>query len=191
MPELIFASKSPTKLEILKNTGLKFRVEESNFDESQPPSQNPAEVVKYLALGKARAVAKRNPDAVVIGTDTIIFHQNKIVGKPKDEADAKAMLKSYCGRFHTCYTGIALVRGSEEAVDVSSVNVFFRNLTDLEIDNYIATKEPFGKAGAYAYQYQGAALIERMEGDYYAALGMPVFKLCSLLRKFGVNPLQP
>ena len=187
MTDIILASGSKAKLEILQRTGLVFRVEESSFDESNPPSQDPIEVVKYLALGKARLVAKGNPDAVVIGADTIIYHQNRIIGKPQSETEARTMLKSYCGQAHRIYTGIAVVHGDKELCDVSTVDVTFRNLGDDEINNYVSTGEPFGKAGSYAYQDRGAVLIKKMEGDYHAAQGMPVFKLCTLLKQIGVK----
>ncbi len=188
MIDIVLASGSPAKRKLLEEAGFKFRFEESGFKESFT-STDPEEVVKYLAREKARAVAQKYPSAAVIGADTIIFHENKIIGKPKDEADARNMLRSYSGVAHVAYTGIAVVYEGREVVAVSSVKVLFRKLTEQQIDAYIATGEPFGKAGAYAYQLRGATLIEKMEGDERAALGMPLFKLCTLLESVGINPL--
>ena len=186
---IILASKSPMKKEVLEKLGLEIKVEESGFDEKADHLHNPEDAVKYLALEKARAVARKHPADAIIGTDTIIYHNGNIIGKPKDEQHARQLLKSYIGKPHAAYTGIAVIYQGKEFVDISKVTVHFRELTDKEIDVYIATGEPFGKAGAYAYQYRGAALIHKMDGDYYAALGMPIFTLVTLLRNAGINPL--
>lgn len=190
MTEIILASTSPTRKELLEKTGLVFRVEASNFDETECSAQNPEEFVKYLALGKAKAVAKQNPTEIVIGADTVIHHKNKIIGKPRDESDAKEILKSYCGLTHVVYSGVAVIQGQKELVDVDSARVKFRNLSDNEIEDYIRTQEPFGKAGAYTIQKKGAVLIEQINGDYHSIIGLPLFKLFGMLKEFGVKLLK-
>ena len=190
MIEIILASTSPARQELLRETGLNFRVEGSSFDETIFSSQNPEELVQYLALGKARVVAQRNPAAVVIGADTIIFHNNKIIGKPTDKTDVTQLLKSYGGLPHAVYTGLAVVQATKEKSCVVKAEVIFRNLSDKEIADYIQTGEPFGNAGSYTIQKRGATLIDSIHGDYYAIIGLPIFKLFKMLREFGVNPLE-
>ena len=189
MVEIILASASQMKREVLEKLGLEIKVHESGFDEKADHLTKPEDVVKYLALEKARAVAREHPTCAIIGTDTIIYHSGAIIGKPKDESHARQLLASYSGKAHAAYTGVAVIYQGKEFVDVSKVLVHFRELTSKEIDAYITTGEPFGKAGAYAYQYRGAALIHKMDGDYYAALGMPIFTVVTLLRNAGLNPI--
>lgn len=190
MTEIILASTSPARRALLEQTKLKFSVAPSNFDETQFRSNNPEELVRYLAAGKARAVAKQKTDAIVIGADTIIYHDNKIIEKPKDAIEAFNFIKSYCGIKHRVYTGIAVIKGAKEITDVMCAEVTFRKLDDEEIRAYVQTGEPFGNSGAYTSDKCGAALIEKIEGDYHSVTGLPLFRLFSILREFGIKPLD-
>ncbi len=188
--EIILASTSPARKALLEQTNLKFSIVPSNFDETKFRSSNPEELVRYLAIEKARAVAQQNLTAIVIGADTVIYHDNKIIEKPKNREEAFTVLKSYCGKHHFVYTGIAVIQGAKEITDVVSARVLFRNLDDEEIHAYIKTGQPFGNAGAYTIQQFGATLVEQIDGDYNTIIGLPLFRLFSILREFGIKPFE-
>ena len=186
MTEIILASASPRRKELLSTAGLEFTVKVADVEEIIPENATPYEVVKSLALQKAQAVAKDNPDSVVIGSDTVVALDGVILGKPKDEEDAVRMLTALSGRSHTVYTGVALIHGEIIRNFCEATEVKFYPLTEEEICSYVATKEPMDKAGAYGIQGKGCVLVEKIIGDYFNVVGLPVSKVCRELRDFNV-----
>ena len=191
--KLILASGSPRRRELLGNLGLSFDIMIDNSEEEFARDEHPSQTVKRLAMQKALNVADRaDGDAVVIGADTVVSIDGKILGKPKDEAEAEEMLRRLSGRTNTVYTGLALVnRSSGRTVsDFEATDVKFRQLSDDEIKAYVRSGEPMDKAGAYGIQNLGALLIEGIDGDYFNVVGLPLCKLGIILeRDFGVNVL--
>ncbi len=192
MSEIILASASPRRRELLANMGLQFTVLVSDADESGVDTSVPPEIyVQELALLKAAAVAKtviKNKDAIVISADTIVVCDGEILGKPKDEEDAVRMLTSLSEKSHKVYTGFCVMRLSDAFTVCKNVctEVVFKPLTREKIDRYVKTSEPMDKAGAYAIQGLGAMLIERINGDYFNVVGLPVSELSDVLEtEFG------
>ncbi|MGI6296843.1 MAG: Maf family protein [Armatimonadota bacterium] len=183
--DIILASASPRRRELLSLMFEDFRVLTSNFDESEVPSDLlPAEHVIFSATEKARDVAKDHPNSLIIGADTIVVVDEQILGKPKDEQDAARMLRLLSGRTHEVYTGIAAILNDIERRDVECTEVRFRDLSEEMISRYIATGEPQDKAGAYAIQGKGATLIKGISGCYPNVVGLPLYKLSVLLSEF-------
>jgi len=145
--------------------------------------------VQALALRKAMAVQEMLPNCekTILAADTLVYIDNKVLGKPETTSEAFNMLKSLAGRSHTVYTGVAILHGREKQVFVDSTKVFFRNLSDNEIQAYIATGEPMDKAGAYGVQDRGALLVDRIDGDYFTVVGLPVAKVGAALREMGLE----
>lgn len=187
MSEIILASASPRRRELLKNMGLDFSVIVSDADEDGVDVSVPPEIyVQELALLKATATAKKvldRKDALVISADTVVVYDNKVLGKPKDEAEAKAMLRMLSGKIHQVYTGFCVLRIKDAFTVCKSVctNVRFKSLTDERIAKYVATGEPMDKAGAYGIQGLGAMLIDAIQGDYFNVVGLPVSELAEIL----------
>jgi septum formation protein len=182
---LILASSSPRRAKLLKDAGLDFIVEPSLIDESIDEEKlKPSEIVLQLAKMKALQVALKYPNDVVIGADTIVVYENEILGKPKDEEDAYRMLKKLSGERHVVYTGVALTRGEQLISFVSEAEVSMKELSDLEIKNYIQTNEPMDKAGAYAIQGEGGNLVDHYKGDFFTIVGLPLKELMENLKKF-------
>lgn len=191
MKKVILASTSPRRKELLEKTGIPFIVEASNYKENMSLKLKPLELAKKLSRGKAEAVAKnhKGEDVIVIGADTFVVLDNKILGKPHTPEKAKKMIKELSGRVHSLITGFTVIN-VESGKKVSKAvegKVCFRSLTDKEIDDYIKTGEPLDKAGAYAIQGFGAALVKKIDGDYYGAIGLPLVPLIKELKKFGIN----
>ena len=186
LPKLILASASPRRAEILTAVGWKFEKQIADIDETKLPGEKPADYVRRLAREKAEAVAEKYADALVLGADTIVVIEDKIIGKPKDLADARRMLKMLSGRWHEVLTGVALVKitegNSETKVDMQRTRVKFAELADAEIEFLIELGEPLDKAGAYAVQAQAALFIEQIEGDYWNVVGLPVSLVYELLK---------
>lgn len=192
MSEIILASASPRRSELLKNMGLDFRVVVSNADESEADVSVPPEIyVQELALLKAAATAGqvlKNKNAVVIAADTIVEYDGKILGKPSDEDEARAMLGMLSGRTHRVYTGFCVLRLKDAFTVCKNVctNVTFKELSDDKIDRYVRSGEPMDKAGAYGIQGLGAMLVDKIEGDYFNVVGLPVSALADVLEsEFG------
>lgn len=187
MSEIILASASPRRRELLKNMGLDFSVIVSDADEDGVDVSVPPEIyVQELALLKATATAKKvldRKDALVISADTVVVYDNKVLGKPKYEAEAKAMLRMLSGKIHQVYTGFCVLRIKDAFTVCKSVctNVRFKSLTDERIAKYVATGEPMDKAGAYGIQGLGAMLIDAIQGDYFNVVGLPVSELAEIL----------
>ncbi len=179
--DIILASKSPRRRELLTMLGLEFTVIPAVGEEKVSPSMTPGETVMSLALGKAREIADNHPDSLVIGSDTLVYLDGKPMGKPHSEEEAASMLRQLSGKVHQVYTGIAVVCGDDEKVDFEKTDVQFRELTEDEIKWYIGTGEPMDKAGAYGIQGQGAVFIPKIDGDYFTVMGLPLCKLWGML----------
>ena len=184
---VVLASVSPRRHQLLNLIGIAHEVRPSNIDETMRPRETPRRHAERLAREKASAIAKRDPDLITIGADTIVVVNRKVLGKPRDTGDAARMLALLSGREHVVTTAVAVSRGKKLRSAVEEVSVRFRRLRDDEIDAYIATGEPMDKAGAYGIQGYGATIVERIEGDYFAVMGLPIVRLIGLLRDVGVR----
>jgi septum formation protein len=183
-PQVILASSSPRRRELLHLIGVPHEIRPADIDESCRPGESPRAHAERLAREKASAIDA--PDAVVIGSDTIVVVDGDVLGKPRDRAQAAEMLRRLSGRSHVVMTGVAVWwRGRLEST-VEEVDVTFRDLTDREIDRYIDTGEPMDKAGAYGIQGYGATIVERVEGDYFAVMGLALNQLVGLMRRVGL-----
>jgi len=175
--ELILASASPRRREILHSVGWPFETLAVAIDESRLPAEGAVAYVERLAREKAEAAANERQDRLVIGADTVVLVDDRILGKPKDEEDARRMLRLLSGRWHEVLTGVALVRGGKHARHIiahEKTEVRFKPMTETEINWYVATREPLDKAGAYAIQGHAALFIEEIRGDYWNVVGLPV-----------------
>ena len=181
---LILASASPRRKELLSLAGFDFDVITSAVDEVIDPALQPHELVVSLASQKAKAVAAQYTDKTVIGADTVVVLDGKVLGKPKDEQDAVRMLKALSGNTHEVYTGVYLVNGEKEKGFFECTRVKFCTLTDEQIAAYVATHEPMDKAGSYGIQGKGCVLVEGIQGDYFNVVGFPVSRFCRELDKF-------
>ncbi|MEI6587732.1 MAG: Maf family protein [Candidatus Moraniibacteriota bacterium] len=190
--KIILASKSERRKVLLRQIRLEFEIRESEYEEDMSAMDDPHELAKFLAFGKAQDVAKYYDDAIIIGADTFVFSGGKFIGKPKDEADARRILTDFSGKTHEIVTGLAIIDTKNNIVisDYDEAKVTFRNLMPEEIEDYIATGEPMDKAGAYGLMHRGAVLIEKVEGDFYSVIGLPLNKLHLALKKLGVNTLE-
>ncbi len=182
MSDLILASKSPRRQELISKITDSFEVIVSDADEILPEGISPDDAPVYLASVKARAVAAQHKGRVVIGADTVVVLDGRILGKPKNAEDAFSMLRSLSGKIHTVITGCCITDGERELCFSEHTKVEFYPLTDDEIRRYIATREPMDKAGAYGIQGEGALFVKGIEGDYFNVMGLPVAKL---YRKIG------
>jgi len=187
--QIILASSSPRRYEILSRLGLTFTVHSADVEESVEDNLKPAEAVKNLALRKAAAVAPNYAQGLIIGADTIVVVDNTILGKPADSEDALAMLLTLQGREHSVYSGYAVMDAAtgQTAVDYEHTTVIFRPIAEEEAKHYVATGEPIGKAGAYAIQGLGAVFVKEIHGDYFNVVGLPLFKLAQTLKEFGLD----
>lgn len=183
---LILASASPRRRELLARFGVPFTVDPAAGPELPPPGADPAHIVMALSEAKAIETAARHPGDLVIGADTIVELGGDILGKPADEADAFRMLRRLSGNEHRVFTGVTLVRGEERLSGAEMTRVFFRDMTDAEIRAYIATGEPMDKAGAYGYQGVAGLFVERIDGDYFNVVGLPLCRLGRMLDSMGV-----
>jgi septum formation protein len=173
--KLVLASSSPRRAEILERAGWPHEIMVAGIDESVLPNEEPAVYVQRLARSKAEAVASRLSDGVVLGADTTVVVANQILGQPVDDADARRMLRLLNAKWHDVLTGVAVLRvGGETRVGYETTRVRFAEMNEKEIDWYIATGEPFGKAGAYAIQGKASLFIEEIEGDYFNIMGLPI-----------------
>ena len=185
---LILASTSPRRREILGLLGLPFEVIAPPFEEQISPTLSIDDEVRGFASGKARTVALDHPDAIIIGSDTMISLGGVKLGKPAGLADARRMLQALSGKIHRIYTAVALIDGvADRSVDiVEAVSVKMWPFSDKEIDMYLACNESLDKAGAYSIQGRGAALIEAISGDYLAAVGLPLKPIADYLANRGI-----
>ena len=184
---VILASQSPRRRELLTLVGITHEVRPADIDETYLAGEKPAPHAERLARGKCAVIAEREPDALVIGSDTIVVVDGDVLGKPRDEGDAAHMLRRLSGRTHIVVTAVAVAWRGETRSAVEEVNVTFHSLSDDDIAAYIATREPMDKAGAYGIQGFGATIVERVDGDYFAAMGLPLQLLVRVLRELGIR----
>lgn len=181
--QVILASRSPRRAELLTAAGISFEVLAADVDETPQPNETPAAYVERLAIEKARAVFARRPDARVLGADTTVTIDGEILGKPADEADARRMLALLNGRAHDVHTGVALVSTAGVRSAVATTRVWFDTMTDGDISWYVSTGEPVDRAGAYAIQGFASRFISRIEGSYSNVVGLPVALVSSILNE--------
>ena len=192
MAKIVLASGSPRRQELLRRIGVTdFDIRVPETEESYPAGLTPREVVEYISREKADAAAKLcAEDEIVITADTMVFLDEARLGKPADEADALRMLTSLQGRHHTVCTGITVRQGGRSLTESESTEVYFRPVSEAELRGYIATGEPMDKAGAYGIQGMGALLVEKINGDFFNVMGLPVLRLSRMLSRFGVSFLD-
>jgi septum formation protein len=178
---LILASASPRRRQLLTQIGIRFDVHAADIDETRHPNEGPAAYVQRLALSKAVAVHALHPDDTILGADTTVVVDNHILEKPTDRADAERMLRMLAGGTHQVLTAIAVVTSSEQRTHVEATNVFFAEIPQAELDHYIASGDPFDKAGAYGIQGYAARWITRVEGDFFNVMGLPLAATVRLL----------
>jgi septum formation protein len=187
-PLVILASASPRRRELLRLVGIDHEVRPADIDESYLPGERPAAHAERLARGKAETIAATiGDDAVTIGSDTIVVVDGDVLGKPRDRDEATHMLRRLSGRSHVVMTGVAVSWRGKTLSGVEEVSVTFRSLSDDEIARYIDTGEPMDKAGAYGIQGFGATIVERVDGDYFAVMGLALNRLARLLRDAGLR----
>ncbi|HEY6232638.1 MAG TPA: Maf family protein [Pyrinomonadaceae bacterium] len=181
--KLILASQSPRRAEILTSVGWPFEAIPAGIDETRHDSEDALGYVMRLARTKAETVAARVESGVILGADTVVVIEQEILGQPRDDDDARRMLSLLSAKWHEVVTGVALVSERQISVAHQTTRVRFAELTSEEIEWYVSTGEPKGKAGAYAIQGQGALLIEEIQGDYYNVVGLPVRLVYELIGK--------
>ncbi len=188
--DIILASASPRRKELLTQMGLSFRVVAADIDEHMDRELSPDRLVEAISAEKAAAVAAgAGANSLVIAADTVVVWNGEVLGKPADQADARRMLGELSGRTHRVYTGYTLRRGERVVTRSEGTDVTFRPLTAEEIAAYVSTGEPMDKAGAYGIQGLGSMLVEGIRGDYFNVMGLPVCALGKALGEFGVFPL--
>jgi septum formation protein len=181
---VVLASQSPRRRDLLTLVGIAHEVRPANIDERYFAGEAPRAHAERLARGKAAAISA--PNAVTIGSDTIVVIDDHVLGKPRDENEATRMLERLSGRSHTVITAVAASWGGRMLSDVEEVTVTFRPLSAADIAAYIATREPMDKAGAYGIQGYGATIVERVDGDYFAVMGLPLNRLARLFESLGL-----
>lgn len=184
---VLLASASPRRRELLTLIGIPHEVRPADIDESYLDGETPHAHAERLAREKALAIAAAEPDAVTIGSDTIVVIAGKVLGKPRDRDHARTMLRQLSGRSHEVMTGIAVHYRERTVSAVETVRVTFRKLADDEIDAYIATGEPMDKAGAYGIQGYGATIVSKVNGDYFAVMGLPLNRMARQLESLGLR----
>lgn len=191
MKTIILASESPRRKELLKKTGLKFKVDKSDYEENMIVGLKPNELAIWHSAGKARAVARRYENALIISADTIVVLKNRVFGKPRNVKEAKEMLETLSGKVHTVVTGYTILdTDSRKSLSCAvESKVFFKRLSESEINTYIRSGEPMDKAGAYGVQGLGAVIVRRIEGDFFNVMGLPLHSLTQNLKRFGINVL--
>lgn len=191
--KIVLASKSYWRKALLEQIGLKdFEVMESDYEEDMSALDDPRELAKFLALKKGEAVAKNFDDAIVLSGDTFIIFENRFIGKPKDSEDAKKTLRLFSGKEVTAISGFAIIdtKSGKVVNDFNEGAVKFRNLSDEEIDDYVATGEPLSLAGSFGIMKRGAVLVESTSGDFYSTVGFPISRIYRELKEFGINSLE-
>ena len=189
---IILASGSPRRKELLETMGIRsFTVLKPEFDEGAVTAPDPGALVEALSRGKAAAAAAQTgPEPLIIAADTVVALADAVLGKPADESDAFRMLSALSGRRHKVYTGVTVRQGDRVLTGHEVTEVAFRPLTEAEIRAYIRTGEPMDKAGAYGIQGMGALLVEKINGDFFNVMGLPVLRLSRMLSRFGVSFLD-
>ncbi|MEP6780385.1 MAG: Maf family protein [Gemmatimonadaceae bacterium] len=184
---VVLASQSPRRRELLTLIGVTHTVMPADIDESVYPNEKPVNHAERLARAKASVIASSDQTALVIGSDTIVVIDEQILGKPTNDEHAARMLRQLSGRTHTVVTAVAVALGEQLVSAIERVAVTFRELTDANIRDYIATREPMDKAGAYGIQGFGATIVERIDGDFFAVMGLPLGQMIRLCEDVGVR----
>jgi len=189
--EIVLASASTRRKELLEKIGLHFTVDPSDYPEDDYFELKPHERAKQVSLEKARAVAARHSNALIIAADTIIVSAGQVMGKPHSPNEARGMLKALSDRSHVAITGFTILdtTNGKTLSRVVETMVYMRKLSEREIDSYVSSNEPLDKAGAYAIQGLGSVLIDKIEGDYYNVMGLPLSAFAQALKSFGVHVL--
>jgi septum formation protein len=187
LPKLILASGSPRRSEILTSVGWEFEKHVPDIDETELPGEDPAAYVQRLAKTKAEAIAASFPSRLVLGADTTVVLDGRIIGKPIDLDDARKMILDLSGNWHEVLTGVALAYDGQTSVGVQSTRVKFAAMTEAEITFLVEKGEPLDKAGAYAVQAQAALFIEKVDGDYWNVVGLPVSLVYELAGRLGLK----
>lgn len=189
MADIVLASGSPRRAELLTMAGYEFEVMKTDTDENVEAC-DPADLVKILSQRKAEDAA-RLTDKVVIAADTVVALDGRILGKPRDGEDACQMLSQLSGRAHSVFTGITVKRGEVSVTEAHETKVFMRDISENEIKAYVATGDPMDKAGAYGIQCRAGMFVSRLEGDYYTVVGLPLCRVSEILRdKFEITPTE-
>lgn len=185
MHKLILASQSPRRKQLLEQAGFTFAIIAADVDETNPEGMDGALVPEFLSQKKASVIAAQYPDSTVIAADTVVLLGNEILGKPKDTADAKAMLQKLSGNMHRVVTGVCIQQGTGQKCFSVTTEVYFRLLSEAQIDFYISQYQPFDKAGSYAIQeWIGMIGIEKINGDYYNVMGLPIGDVAKKLNSY-------
>ena len=191
-PKIILASASPRRSELLSQIGVKFELVPSDIEERPHPDEAPPDYITRIARAKVIAVARQQEAGLIIGADTVVVLDGRLLGKPVDNQEAKSMLKQLSGRWHAVMTGVALydVESRHEVADYEKTLVKFAQLTDREIDWYVHTGEPKDKAGAYGVQGLGGLFVDEIAGNYYNVVGLPIPLVYRLARRLGYSFLK-
>lgn len=189
MAKIVLASASPRRQELLHRMGIEtFDIRVPDAEETYPAGLSPRATVEYISRQKAEAARTLcTEEELIITADTMVFLEDRRLGKPLDEADALEMLTALQGRRHTVCTGVTVRQGQRVLTESEATAVYFRPATTAELQSYIRTKEPMDKAGAYGVQGKGSLLVERLDGDFYNVMGLPVLRLSRMLAQFGWN----
>jgi len=192
--QLILASKSPRRKQLLSQLGFQFECLSADIDESVLAGESAEEYVKRVAIEKAQVVASKlefSNSVVVLGSDTSVVIDGEILGKPSDKTDFIRMFTMLSGKRHQVITGIAIVQSNKVSARIVTTDVYFKSLTEQEIENYWLSKEPVDKAGGYGIQGVGAQFVEKIDGCYFSVVGLPLFETTQLLNEFGLfTPVQ-
>ena len=185
---IVLASESTRRVDILRTLGISFSIMPPGIDERRKPYESPKEYVLRIAYEKARKVGDLFPDKWIIGADTVVVHKGKVLGKPKTDEDAIAMLKRLRANWHKVFTGYCILNASKQIVyqDVAETKVFIKDLTDDEIAKYVGTSEPFDKAGSYAVQGRGGYMVKEIKGSYTNVVGLPICEITEALLSLGI-----
>lgn len=187
---LILASASVRRKHLLEQAGYEFVVDPAKLGENFPKGKSPEEVVSLLSRQKAKAVAERHPDDIVLAADTLVLLEGRIYGKPHTAEQAAKTLRALSGKEHEVFTGVTMLGGGAPRAITARTKVRFFDLTDEDINNYVATGEPFDRAGAYSIQGRGAVLVEGINGDFYNVMGLPLAHTVRMLARVGVFPTK-
>ena len=189
-PRLILASASPQRARLLEQLGLRHTAIPADIDETPRAGESAEALAERLARTKAEALSIAYPEAVIVGSDTVVAREGDNYGKPAGDAEARTMLTALAGRTHRVATGVAVFANARTTARVCVSRVILRAMSTAEIAAYVATGEPLGKAGGYAIQGRGALFVERLEGSYSAVMGLPLFETGALLAAAGVDALE-
>ena len=189
MKQIILASTSPRRKELLKKIGIKFKVVNNGYEEDLTLPKKPIDLVKFLSLGKAMSVAKKYKNFLIISGDTVVVYNNKVLGKPKTKKQAKEFLQMLSGKTHSVITACTIIdtEFDKEITWATETKISMKVLSNCQIGRYIDTGEPMDKAGAYAIQGLGSMFITKICGDYFATVGLPIYGLVEKLKEFGID----